>query len=204
MSLPSDEEPMRADPIDPTDMPQVDWVTRTRLVEWVDPVAVRALRADLTGLEILRAIRDGRVPDSPMAQLLGMRCVVAEPGEVVMELRADEFLENGIGILHGGVAMALLDTAMGTAAHTVLPLDQVAVTLDFKLTFLRPLHGRSGVVQAKAKVLNQGRRNIFVEGRLDDARGRLAVHAVGNFTVVGTARDGADLEAVPEADPRTT
>ena len=192
MNVPDEQSPMHAVPNDPDDA----WIVRTRLVEWVDPAAVRALCADLTGLEILRAIRDGTVPDSPMAQLLGMRCIVAEPGEVVIELAAHESLENGVGILHGGAAMSVLDTAMGTAAHTVLPLGQVALTLDFKLTFLRPLTGRSGAVQAKAKVINQGRRNIFVEGRLDDARGRLAVHAVGNFTVVGTAREAPEVPRV--------
>ena len=69
---------------------------------------------------------------------------VAEPGRIVMELEPDESLENTIGLLHGATAAALLDTAMGCAISTMLPAGQTSVTLDLKLTYLRPLSVRSG------------------------------------------------------------
>lgn len=101
-----------------------------------------------------------------------------------MELTPEESLENTIGLIHGATAAAMLDTAMGAAAHTLLPVGQGVVTLDLKLTYLRPLTTRSGPVQATGRVLNLGSRNAYVEGEARDGAGRLAVHAVGNFSIL--------------------
>ncbi len=158
--------------------------TRSRTVTWQDPAAVRAASAGQSGLELMRGIRDGALPPPPMARLIGFRCVVAEPGEIVMELDPEASLENTLGILHGGAAAAMLDTAMGAAAHTVLEAPKAAVTLDLKLTYLRPLTVQSGPVRARGKVMNLSARNVYVEGWVHDGRDRLAVHAVGNFSVI--------------------
>lgn len=158
---------------------------RSRTVTWASPEAVRAETAGLTGLEIMRGIRDGTVEPPPMARLIGFRCVVAESGEIVMELTPDESLENMLAMLHGGAAATMLDTAMGAAAHTTLPLGKAAVTLDLTLTYLRPLTAANGPVRATGKVAHAGSRNIYVLGEVRDGKDRLAAHAVGNFSVVG-------------------
>lgn len=160
---------------------------RSRTVEWRSPGAARDQAAGWTGLEIMRAIRDGVLPPPPMARLIGFRCVVAEPGEIVMELAPEESLENLMAMIHGGAAATMLDTAMGASAHTMLPAEKAVVTLDLKLTYLRPLTVASGPIRARGKVLNLGRTNVYVEGEVRDGAGRLAAHAVGNFSVVGGA-----------------
>jgi uncharacterized protein (TIGR00369 family) len=105
----------------------------------------------MSGLEIMRGIRDGTVPPPPMARLIGFDCIGAEPSEVVMELNPDSSLDNGMGLLHGGTAAAMLDTAMGAAANTMLPPDKAVLTLDLKLTYLRPLRLSSGPIRATGK-----------------------------------------------------
>jgi uncharacterized protein (TIGR00369 family) len=122
-----------------------------------------------------------------MAAVIGFRCVTAEPGDIVMELTPDSSLENTIGILHGAVAATLLDTAMGAAINTLLGADQTAVTIDLKITYLKPLTQASGPIRASGRVLNQTRSLAYVEGEVRDASGRLAAHAVGNFSIVSTA-----------------
>lgn len=158
--------------------------TRARAVSWQDPAAVRAQATGWTGLEVMRAIRDKTLPPPPMARLIGFECVVAEPGEIVMELTPEESLENTMSMLHGGTAAAMLDTAMGAAAHTALPANKATVTLDLKITWLRPLTLASGPVRATGRVLNLGGRTAYVEGEVRDGGGRLAAHAVGNFSIV--------------------
>uniref|UniRef100_B0T934 Thioesterase superfamily protein n=1 Tax=Caulobacter sp. (strain K31) TaxID=366602 RepID=B0T934_CAUSK len=155
-----------------------------RIISWRDPAEGRAQAAGWSGLEIMRAIRDGILPPPPMARLIGFACVVAEPGEITMELIPDQSLENLMGLVHGGAAATMLDTAMGAAAHTVLPADKASVTLDLKVNYLRPLTLASGPIRATGKVLNPGRSNIYVEGQVRDGAGRLVAHAVGNFSVV--------------------
>ena len=111
---------------------------------------------------------------------------VAEPGRIVMELEPHEILENTIGLLHGATAAALLDTAMGCAISTMLPAGQGAVTLDLKLTYLRPLSVRSGTISAEGKVIKLGRQTSYTEGFVRDGSGSLAVHATATFSMIGT------------------
>jgi uncharacterized protein (TIGR00369 family) len=159
--------------------------TRQRLVEWQDPQAVRRQAEGWTGLQIMRAIRDGTLPPPPMARLIGFDCIGAEPGEIIMQLTPDESLENTMGLVHGAVAMAMLDTAMGAAVHTQLPWDKMAVTLDLKITYLKPLTLALGAIRATGRVLNLGGRTAYAEGEVRDGEGRLAAHAVGNFSIIG-------------------
>ncbi len=161
-------------------------LTRRRSVEWQDSATVRGNIGGWTGLEIMRGIRDGALPPPPIARLMGFDCVVAEPGEIVMALSADESLENPAGLQHGAVAAALLDTAMGAALHTLLPSDKTPVTLDLHLTYMKPLTKRSGRITATGRVLRQGGRTAYVIGELRDEAGDLAAHAVGNFSIVAT------------------
>jgi len=122
---------------------------RERLVEWQTPGPAAKVSAAMSGMEAMRAIRDGILPPPPLARLIGFRMTVVEPQRIVMELDPDESLENTIGLLHGATAAALLDTAMGCAISTMLPAGQASVTLDLKLTYLRPLSVRSGTIQAE-------------------------------------------------------
>jgi uncharacterized protein (TIGR00369 family) len=156
----------------------------TRTITWHDAEAARSRLAGKTGLEVMQGIRDGTLPPPPMARVIGFRCVVAEPGEVAMQLDYDPSLENAIGMLHGGVAASMLDTAMGAAANTLLPAASGAVTLDLSITYLRPATPASAPITATGKVVNLGRTVAYVTGEVTDAKGRLVAHAVGNFSVL--------------------
>jgi uncharacterized protein (TIGR00369 family) len=161
---------------------------RERVVDWQAPLPVARAAAAMSGLEAMRAIRDGILPEPPMARLIDFRLRVAEPGRIVMELVVPhEGLENTIGLLHGAAAAALLDTAMGCAISTMLPAGQGAVTLDLKLTYLRPLSVRSGTISAEGKVIKLGRQTSYAEGLVRDGTGNLAVHATATFSMMGEA-----------------
>lgn len=158
---------------------------RERVVDWQAPgPAARAAMA-MSGMEAMCAIRDGILPPPPMAKLIGFRMAAVEPGRIVMELDAGESLENTIGLLHGATAAALLDTAMGCAVSTMLPAGQTSVTLDLKLTYLRPLSVKSGTIQAEGRLVKLGRQTSYTEGFVRDGAGNLAVHATATFSMVG-------------------
>jgi len=158
---------------------------RERVVDWQAPGAAAKAAAGMSGLEAMCAIRDGLLPEPPMARLIDFRLRVAEPGRIVMELEPHETLENTIGLLHGATAAALLDTAMGCSISTMLPAGQGAVTLDLKLTYLRPLSVRSGTISAEGKVIKLGRQTSYTEGFVRDGSGNLAVHATATFSMIG-------------------
>ncbi|MGY3482886.1 uncharacterized protein (TIGR00369 family) [Bradyrhizobium sp. USDA 4011] len=158
---------------------------RTRVVEWQAPGPVARAAMPMSGIEAMRAIRDGHLPPPPMAKLIGFRMAVVDEGRIVMELEPHESLENTIGLLHGATAAALLDTAMGCAISTLLPAGQTSVTLDLKLTYLRPLSARSGTISAEGKVIKLGRQTSYAEGFVRDGKGNLAVHATATFSMLG-------------------
>ena len=160
---------------------------RERVVVWQAPGPVAKAAAGMSGLETMRAIRDGILPEPPMARLIDFRLRVAEPGRIVMELEPHEALENTIGLLHGATAAALLDTAMGCAISTLLPAGQGAVTLDLKLSYLRPLSVKSGTISAEGRLIKLGRQTSYAEGSVRDGAGNLAVHATATFSMVGEA-----------------
>jgi uncharacterized protein (TIGR00369 family) len=158
---------------------------RERVVDWQAPGPVATAAATMSGLEAMCGIRDGILPPPPMARLIGFRLRIAEPGRIVMELEPHESLENTIGLLHGATAAALLDTAMGCAISTMLPAGQGSVTLDLKLTYLRPLSVRSGTISAEGKLVKLGRQSSYAEGFVRDGAGHLAVHATATFSMIG-------------------
>ena len=157
---------------------------RQRVVEWQAPGPVARAAMGMSGMEAMQAIRDGILPPPPLAKLIGFRPVLVEPGRVVMELDAEESLENTVGLLHGATAAALLDTAMGCAISTMLPAGQNSVTLDLKLTYLRPLSAKSGALQAEGKIIKLGRQTSYAEGFVRDGKGDLAVHATATFSMI--------------------
>jgi len=92
---------------------------RAKTVQWYDP-AVTAAGSGLSGLEFLRAIRDGKLPPAPIAALMGFRPTEVEPGRVVFEGTPDESVYNPIGMVHGGYVCTLADTVAACAVHTTL------------------------------------------------------------------------------------
>jgi uncharacterized protein (TIGR00369 family) len=107
----------------------------------------------------------------PYARLLGMEFVGAERGAAVVALDVREDLMRMGGILHGGVIVSLLDTAAAFAVHTMLEPGGQTVTVDLTVHFLRPVS--EGRVEARARVLREGRRVVIISVEAFDPTGVL-------------------------------
>jgi uncharacterized protein (TIGR00369 family) len=83
---------------------------------------------------------------------------------------------NPIGSVHGGVALTLLDSAMGCAVHTLLDAGVSYATLEVKTNFVRPISLETGVIRCEGTVLHLGSRVATAEGKLTDAAGKLLAH----------------------------
>jgi uncharacterized protein (TIGR00369 family) len=158
---------------------------RELTVTWADPLAAFAQGRALAPIEHLRAIRDGRIPEPPVARLLGMRLVRVEPGEAAFELTPAEQHYNPIGVVHGGIAFTLLDSAMGCAVHGLCPEGKGYTTLELKVNLVRAVTLQTGPVRASAKVLHFGGRTATAEARLEDAAGRLLAHGTSTCLILG-------------------
>ena len=158
---------------------------RTRTYSWHDPADLLARFAGLTGLEALRLIQDGEVPPPPIAETLGFGGITVGPGSATFEIVPAEFHYNPIGVVHGGLALALLDSAMGCAVHTTLAVGVAYTTLETKVNFVRPLTASTGRVRCTGTLVHGGRTVATAEGRLVDADGKLYAHGTSTLLILG-------------------
>jgi len=157
---------------------------RTLSVTWEDPAALAESGRSMAGIDFLRAIRDRRLPAPPIAELLGFNLVEVEPGHAVFEVTPGEQHYNPIGVVHGGLAMTLLDSAMGCAVQTHMPAGGGYTTLEAKTNLVRPITAATGRLRAIGKVVHLGKRIATAEGRLEDAAGKLYAHASSTCIVL--------------------
>jgi uncharacterized protein (TIGR00369 family) len=157
---------------------------RTRTYSWEDPLAPLGEMAGLTGLEVMRRMIAGELPQPPIAWTLDFRLVEAERGRVVFECEPAEFHYNPIGTVHAGLASTLLDSAMGCAFVTTLDPLVGWTTLELKANFTRALTVETGLVRCIGTIIHPGRRVATTEARIEDAQGRLCAHATSTILVV--------------------
>lgn len=140
--------------------------TRSRTLVWQDPVPTAAAGATMSGLEYMEAIVAGELPPPPIAVTMRMAPVELAEGRVVFEGRPGEEHYNPIGLVHGGYASTLLDSALGCAVHTTLPAGVAYTSLGLEVKFLRPITRDTGAVRCLGEVVHRGRRQATAEGRL--------------------------------------
>lgn len=118
------------------------------------------------------------VPQGP----LGFIARASSPGTATWEYQVKREHFNPHGVLHGGVVMALLDTAMGHAvAELVAPEGAFNAAAEMSVRFLEPI--RSGTITARAEVRKCGKRLAVVEAEATDEQGltlavATATHAI--------------------------
>jgi uncharacterized protein (TIGR00369 family) len=157
---------------------------RSLEVTWDDPAALAGQGRTMAGIDFLRAIRDRRLPAPPIARLLGFDLVEVEPGHAVFEVTPGEQHYNPIGVVHGGLAMTLLDSAMGCAVQTRMPAGGGYTTLEAKTNLVRAITAETGRLRAIGKLVHLGKRVATAEGRLEDAAGKLFAHATTTCIVL--------------------
>ena len=160
---------------------------RSLNVAWHDPRQLAAAARSMPGLDFLRAIRDGNLPPPPIAQLMGFELVEVEPGHAVFECTPGEQHYNPIGVVHGGLAMTLLDSAMGCCVQTMLPDKAGYTTLEAKTNLVRAITSTTGKLRAIGKALHIGSRVATAEARLEDLSGKLYAHATTTCIVLSGA-----------------
>ena len=157
---------------------------RTRTFSWADPGDVDfAQLIEMTGLEQLQAMVEGRFPRPPIMDLVDLEGFEAELGRVSVTMRAQEFHYNPLGTVHGGVIATLLDTAAACSVHSTLAVGERYTSLDLTTKFVRPVTLESGLVRCAGRVIQRGRRTALAEAQLFDEAGRLVAHATSSCLI---------------------
>ena len=120
----------------------------------------------------------------PIAVLLDMWPTEVEEGRAVFAATPAEFHYNPIGLVHGGLAATMIDSATGCAVHTTLPAGVGYSTLDLSVTYVRPITRATGRVTCEATVVHRGRTVATAEARLvAEATGKLLAHGTATLLV---------------------
>ena len=157
---------------------------RSRTFEWEDPsVFLESLRAH-SGLEFLQKFERGELPPPPINAMMNFSLAEVSAGRVVFVIEPAEYHYSPLGLVHGGVAATLLDTAMGCAIHSMLPRGSGYTTLEIKVNYVRALTAATGPVRSEGTVIHMGSRTATAEGRIVDQGGKLYAHATTTCLVL--------------------
>jgi uncharacterized protein (TIGR00369 family) len=128
----------------------------------------------------------GRAPMPPAAATLGWELVEADTdaGTIEVAFRASPDLINPVGKVQGGFLAAMLDDTLGPALVATLDEGQFAVTLELKVSFLRP--ASVGLLVGRGRVVHRGGSIAFLEGSLSDPDGTIVATATATARIVST------------------
>jgi uncharacterized protein (TIGR00369 family) len=132
--------------------------------------------AGKTGLEFLHGMLAGEFPAPPIAETLDFWLVEVEFGRAVFQGKPLLRHYNPLGTVHGGWFATLLDSALGCAVHTTMPVGKSYTTAELKVNIVRPLTTKVPLVRAEGKVIHGGNRMATAEARLTGPDGKLYAH----------------------------
>jgi uncharacterized protein (TIGR00369 family) len=137
----------------------------------------------MAGIDFLRAMMNGQLPQCAYQQTMDYDLVEVEDGRVVFAGKAAEYMLNPLGSVHGGYYAGMLDSALGCAIHSRLPAGQTYTTLEFKLNMVRAIPTDGRIIRAIGEVVHPGRKIATSEARLEDESGKLYAHATGSCMI---------------------
>lgn len=160
-------------------------------------VVTREVLLSEDGLSFVRGMMAGRHPASPYMGKMGFDLAEVEEGRVVFVGEPTHDFLNPIGVVHGGWAATMLDSAMAHATQTTLARGEGHTTIEMKIGFIRPVTPSSGMVRCEAKLIHRGGRISVTEGRLTDANGQLLAHGTETCIIFPAVSGGTTLNTPP-------
>lgn len=152
----------------------------SRTYSWQDPAAPIKQGMEMSGLEYMQALVQGKFPQVPMAQTLNFALTEVEAGYACFECEPQAYHYNPIGVVHGGLASILLDSALGCAIHSTLPAGTGYTTVQLNVNLVRAVTTSVRKLYTKANVIHAGRQVATAEGTVTDDDGK--VYARGTTT----------------------
>ena len=152
--------------------------------------------AGKSGLQIMKGVLHGELPYAHLAKTLDFTMVQAEKGLVVFQGTPAIEHFNPLGSVHGGWFATLLDSALGCAIHTMMPVGRAYTTAELSINFVRAITLKVPRVRAEGRVIHCGRQLATAEARLVGPDGTLYAHGTTTCLVF-------DLKHPPAAGATT-
>lgn len=134
---------------------------------------------------------------------IGARLTRVAPGEVDIDMPVRGDLTQQHGYVAAGIVTAIVDTACGYAAMSLMPAGSNVLTVEYKVNFLSPARGER--LLAQARVVKSGRTLTVCAGdvyAVDDDKRKTVATMLGTMVAVAAATEKLTPPAVPV--PATT
>jgi len=131
----------------------------------------------MSGLEMLRAYLERRLPDPPITKLTGLRLSDASLGVASASMPASPWWQSGAGVFLAGTVAFLADLPLGGAVLTSAPAGWGMTTSELSVNFLRTPTIRYHTIIGRGRLIHATRSLGLSEVTVEDSRGRLLGHA---------------------------
>ncbi|MFN3558716.1 MAG: PaaI family thioesterase [Brevundimonas sp.] len=148
------------------------------------PTSTAEAMGRMPGRDLLQAVIDGRIPPASIGETMSFALVEVGEGVAIFEGVTGPHVLNPQGMVHGGWALTLIDSATGCAAHSTLPAGVGYTSISTQTNFTRPITADTGKVVCEGRVINVGRQIITAEATIKDGAGRLLAHGQSTLMVL--------------------
>jgi uncharacterized protein (TIGR00369 family) len=160
---------------------------RVRTVAWASPAFSVWTGRPKNAVDHLHGIRAGEIPKPPLYELLCIDVLDARSGYAALTLKPDASFTSPMGIVGGGIISTVLDTTLAWACDTLVPDNEVSVTIELKTNFLRPVSTSAPTLVCEADCVFCGSRTMVAQAKLRDDVGR--IYAIATATLMRVERE---------------
>ena len=118
---------------------------------------------------------------------IGARLLRVAPGEVEIDMPARDDLTQQDGYVAAAVVTAIVDTACGYAAMTLMPAGASVLTIEYKVNFLAPARGER--LRAHGRVVKPGRTVTVCSGDVYALSEGTETHVASMLGTMATRHD---------------
>lgn len=134
--------------------------------------------AGLTGLQMMQAMLRGEIPYAAIAKTLDFLILEVAEGKAVFQGSPGPAHLNPMGGIHGGWYATLLDSALGCAVHTMMPVGRGYTTAELGVNLVKAINpAKTPRVRAIGTVVHCGRQLATAEARIVGPDGTLYAYA---------------------------
>ncbi len=126
--------------------------------------------------------------NSPMYRHMQMVMVDAGEGRSKVTLQGRKELQNLYGILHGGAAATIVDSACGIAVGSLLEPGEICVTIDLRINYIANVG--EGTLIGEGRVIHRGRRTGVARAEIRDEEGNLIAAGMSTHLIYRPEESG--------------
>ena len=131
-----------------------------------------------------------------LMRTIGARLLKVEAGAIDIDMAVRQDLTQQHGYVAAAIVTAIVDTACGYAAMSLMPVGSGVVTVEYKVNFMSPARGER--LLAQGRVVRPGRSLTVCTGDVYAMSGAAPQTIATMLATMATVRDTPDLPATDD------